>query len=318
MLSEIKQKYHNLNEKEDLPIFLQPFWLDATVGDAWDVALVEKGGQVIGAMPYTTTKRLNSLTYLGQPSLTQHLGPWIRPSTGKYAKQLAREKGVMQSLIQQLPAYDSFRQNWSYTTQNWLPFYWKGFEQTTGYTYVLERLYNLDSVFDGFQDKVRTDIRKAEGRNRLVVQADTALEDFIGLNKKVFQRQSLEVANNEHFINRLVTEAKKHNSVKWFVAYDEQERPHAGVLIVWDKHSAYYLMGGGDPELRNSGATSLCMWEAIKFASKVTKRFDFEGSMIEPIERFFRGFGAVQKPYFQISHTPNRWLRLAKALKAAR
>ncbi|KZZ15518.1 hypothetical protein A3751_17170 [Oleiphilus sp. HI0080] len=60
------------------------------------------------------------------------------------------------------------------------------------------------------------------------------------------------------------------------------------------------------------------MWEAIKFASTVTKRFDFEGSMIEPIERFFRGFGAMQKPYFQISHTPNRWLRLAKALKAAR
>lgn len=318
MMSRQREIYEELCRKQDLPIFLQPFWLDATAGDAWDVALVEKGGQVIGAMPYTINRRLSSLVYLGQPSLTQHLGPWIRPSAGKYAKQLAREKEVMQGLIRQLPVYDSFLQNWSYTNQNWLPFYWSGFEQTTGYTYVLEDLGDLDSIFDGFQDKVRTDIRKAKGRNRLVVQADAALEDFIELNKKVFKRQSLEVANNESFVNRLITEAQKHNSVKWFVAYDEQKRPHAGVLIVWDKHSAYYLMGGGDPELRNSGATSLCMWEAIKFASTVTKSFDFEGSMIEPIERFFRGFGAVQKPYFQISHTPNRWLRLAKALKVAR
>lgn len=318
MLSDSKQKYLALSKKEDLPIFLKPFWLDATAGDAWDVALVENGVEVIGAMPYTIRKRFGSLTYLGQPSLTQHLGPWVRPSAGKYAKKLGREKDVMEGLIQQLPAYDSFRQNWSYTNQNWLPFYWGGFEQTTGYTYVIENLINLDAVFDGFQDKVRTDIRKAEGRNRLIINADAPLKDFIGLNQKVFQRQSLEVANDENFITRLVTKTQQHNSVKWFVAYDEQKRPHAGVLIVWDKYSAYYVLGGGDPELRNSGATSLCMWEAIKFAATVTKSFDFEGSMIEPIERFFRGFGAVQKPYFQISHTPNRWLRIAKAFKAAR
>ncbi|KZY86898.1 methicillin resistance protein [Oleiphilus sp. HI0071] len=269
-------------------------------------------------MPYTTTKRLNSLTYLGQPSLTQHLGPWIRPSTGKYAKQLAREKDVMQSLIQQLPAYDSFRQNWSYTNQNWLPFYWKGFEQTTGYTYVLESLDDLNSVFDGFQENIRREIRKAQGRVKITVKSDVPLEEFLALNQKTFARQDMQMANDRSFVNSLVEACMKKQGVKWFVAYDEQERPHAGVLIVWDKHSAYYLMGGGDPELRNSGATSLCMWEAIKFASTVTKRFDFEGSMIEPIERFFRGFGAMQKPYFQISHTPNRWLRLAKALKAAR
>jgi hypothetical protein len=29
-------------------------------------------------------------------------------------------------------------------------------------------------------------------------------------------------------------------------------------------------------------------------------KFDFEGSMIEPIERVFRGFGAIQIPYLQV------------------
>ena len=58
--------------------------------------------------------------------------------------------------------------------------------------------------------------------------------------------------------------------------------------------SAYDLMGGSDPSLRTSGAMSLLMWEAIKFAGQVTRRFDFEGSMLQPVERFFRAFGGRQ------------------------
>ena len=102
---------------------------------------------------------------------------------------------------------------------------------------------------------------------------------------------------------------------KILIAEDEQGRRHAGVYIVWDNTSAYYLMGGGDPDLRNSGATSLCMWEAIQFASTVTQRFDFEGSMMEPVEKFFRAFGATQTPYFSISKTPSRLLKTAIFLR---
>ena len=81
----------------------------------------------------------------------------------------------------------------------------------------------------------------------------------------------------------------------------------SAIYIVWDANSAYYLLGGSDPNFRSSGANSLLLWEAIKFASGVTKRFDFEGSMIEPIERYFRGFGATQKPYLSISKTTLRY-----------
>ena len=75
-------------------------------------------------------------------------------------------------------------------------------------------------------------------------------------------------------------------------------------------------MGGSDPDIRSSGANSLCLWEAIKFSKIVTKSFDFEGSMIEPIERFMRAFGSSQTPFFEVSFTPNRFLRTAKFLKS--
>ena len=59
-------------------------------------------------------------------------------------------------------------------------------------------------------------------------------------------------------------------------------------------------MGGSNPFFRNSQAISLLMWDAIQFTHKEKKSFDFEGSMIEPIERFFRSFGSSPKNYFQI------------------
>ena len=38
----------------------------------------------------------------------------------------------------------------------------------------------------------------------------------------------------------------------------------------------------------------------------VTEKFDFEGSVVEPVERFFRGFGGTLRPYFRITRFSRR------------
>ena len=81
-------------------------------------------------------------------------------------------------------------------------------------------------------------------------------------------------------------------------------------LLAWDADSAYYLAGAVDPKNKNTGAMSLLMWTAIQFSSGVTNQFNFEGGMVEPIERFFRSFGAKQTPYFEIRKTNSRLLKL--------
>ena len=89
---------------------------------------------------------------------------------------------------------------------------------------------------------------------------------------------------------------------------DSQGRIHAASYFVYDEKCCYYLIGGGDPELRTSGASSLLMWEGIKFASTVSGSFDFEGSMIEPIERFFRAFGDT----LLAGYTSERYTKLCR------
>ncbi|MFV9997581.1 MAG: GNAT family N-acetyltransferase [Arsenophonus endosymbiont of Dermacentor nuttalli] len=311
-----KEKYRQLCKREStIPVFSQAWWLDAVAGENWDVAVVDKGEEIQAVMPYVLKKRYGQ-TVLTQPPLTQHLGPWLRATKAKYAKSLVREKDLLQALIDQLPIYTLYAQNWGPNNTNWLPLYWRGFKQTTRYTYRIEKLTDLDEVWAGFQENIKTDIRKAKNRFNITVQNDLSVEQFLHINEKTFLRQGKKLPYGHHLVQRIDQAAVANNARKIFIAVDNEGRHHAAVYLIWDRHSAYYWMGGGDPELRNSGATSLCMWEAINFASTVTEKFDFEGSMIEPIERFFRGFGAIQTPYFQIWHAPSNLIKFAMFLRS--
>ena len=311
-----KEQYINLcKEEKSLSFFSRNWWLDSVCGeDNWNVVIIKKDNVIIGAMPYYKRSRMG-MKIISQPPLTPFLGPWIRPLKAKYCNQLAYQKEVLSQIIHNLPNYDHFIQNFHYDIKNFLPFYWNNFNQKTFYTYTLEDLSNLDVVFSNFRENIKTDIRKASNRFSLHVRTDLTIDDFLVLNHKTFQRQQKSPPYDDEFIKKLDQACQKQECRKIFIAEDDQGRHHAGVYIVWDENSAYYLMGGGDPNLRTSGATSLCMWEAICYASKVTKKFDFEGSMIEPVERFFRSFGALQTPYFQISKTPSKLLRIGNFLR---
>lgn len=312
----MKSRYIALSESEpSIPLFSRPWWLDAMAGeDGWDVVVVEKGGELHASLPFVR-KRLYGFTVVGQPILTQHLGPWIKPMSGKYATELARQKDLYSELIAGLPRFDRYLQNWAPARDNWLPFYWQGFKQTTRYTYVLPDLSDESALWDGLQQNIRREIRKAAERFAIQVRTDLNIADFYALNRQVFERQGMPAPYSLEHLKRLDDACVRRECRRIFVAQDSEGRRHAAVYLVWDENSAYYLMGGGDPKLRSSGATSLCMWEAIRFAATVTKRFDFEGSMLEPVERFFRGFGAIQVPYFSISKTPSRLLSAALLLK---
>jgi len=288
---------------QDHAIFRQPWWLDAVAPGRWNEVVVKKGEELAARLPYVVGKRAG-LTFLEMPPLTQFLGPWLRPSEAKTARRLASEKDLMTELIQGLPRFDHFRQNFHHSITNWLPFYWKGFTQTARYTYRLEDLSDFDKLWSEFAENVRRAVRKAE--KGLAVRADLGIEDFIRLNELTFSRQGTKMPYSSDLVRRLDSACAERGVRKMFFAEDAEGCVHAALYIIWDSEAAYNLMLGSDPDVRGSGASTLVMWEAIKFASTVTKAFDFEGSMIESIERSFRSYGASQVSYSQVSRMSRR------------
>lgn len=292
-------------------LFHQPWWLEAVAPGHWSAVEVREGGLLRARLPYVTWKRYG-LNLITRPPLTPTLGPWLEPSKAKQARRLRREKDLIEALLAQLPQASRTSITCQPSFVNVLPFHWAGFDLAVRFTYLLPDLSDMDAIWDGLDSNIRSDIRKAE--RSLRVTTDLSLDQFLETYEKTFLRQGQSLPLRHTWYHRLDQALETVGRRRMFFAVDSQERVHAVAYLVWDDQRAYYLLGGGDPALRNSGASSLLIWKAIQFSATVSRSFDFEGSMVEAIERFFRGFGAVQTPYYVATRTPSRLMKAASIL----
>jgi hypothetical protein len=294
-------------------IFAHRWWLDAVAPRMYEILEVSKQGQIKAAWPLVRLIKGEG-KYVYMPPLTQKLGILFAPTEAKPVEVASTNQSLAGELIEKVGKTVSFHQNFHENFTDWLPFYWQGYTQTTRYTYVLEDISDPTGLWVGMRPHHRRDIRRA-GRLGIRIRDDLQLEQFLELNRKTFARQGLQPLASDDTICRLDDACNNNAGRKIFSGVDALGRVHAAVYIAWVGSTAYYMMGGSEPELRGSGAQLLALWEAIKFASTIVQRFDFEGSMIPQVERVFRGFGAIQRPYFAISKAPppNIIQRFAKA-----
>ena len=297
-------------------VFSEEWWLDAvSINGEWGREDIFENGKLVASFPWYLKKKIG-FKYLCMPPMTQSLGPYIdHPNNVKYAQKLSREKYLVNELIDKLPYFDHFEQAFSVELTNWLPFYWRGFSQTTLYTYRLSNIRNQENLWKGLQTKIRTDIRKAK-KIGVNIEISDDIENFIELNSKTFLNKGLKNPYSNELIKRIYYASIKNNSGALFLAKGLDGKTHAGIFLIWNKYCSYYLLGAGDQNLRNSGATSLTIWEGIKYVSQFTDIFDFEGSMNPSIESFFRGFGAYQVPYHFVKRTNSKILSLFKSTKS--
>ena len=122
---------------------------------------------------------------------------------------------------------------------NWLPFYWRGFEQTTRYTYVIEPLADLERVWSEFSKKLRWEIRKAQ--KQLTLRTDLGIERFLDINALTFKRQGLDIPYGRDVVRRVDVACAKHQARRMFFAEDARGRTHVAKYVAWNEVSAYYL-----------------------------------------------------------------------------
>lgn len=288
--------------KDSIPcvnsVFEQPWWLEAVAPGHWDAAEIEQEGKIIARLPYIKTKRLG-YKILGMPEYTQTLGYWIDDTGAKNARRFARKKDLISELIGKLPKTYNIDLDLDHSCDYLFPFNWKGFNLQVAYSYRIEDIHNPEVIWNGLADNIRREIKKAQ--KIVKIEDNHTIEDIILMQGKTFERQGRNSHKSDELLRRIDKAASDHDARKLLCAVDAEGRIHAASYFIYDSKCCYYLIGGGDPELRNSGASSLLMWEGINFASTVSHSFDFEGSMIEPIERFFRAFGGTPTPYWRVT-----------------
>lgn len=292
---------------------MQDWYLDAVCegGGAWDAIVLEKGGQVVAVWPYFLKKKW-LWQYVAMPPLARMMGPYVLPEW----RNLRKEPALMEEMIGLLPPrLSAFEQDFPYTVGNWLPFFWKGFRQTTRYSYLL-KIGDLDKTWKNMAADYRNQ-KIPRAQQQVEVKTGCLPEEFIRIHNSGFERKGMRPPVASSLLLRLDAALAEHGQREIFMAVDRQTGAlHSVGYLAWDARSAYLLMAGDAPELRASGAGIFLIWEMIRYSQEVLQLpvFDFLGSMIQPVERVRRQFGAVQQPYFRLRREGAKLFRLGKML----
>ena len=302
-----KEAYIAFCERQPaLPLFLQPWWLDAVTapdGKVWEVLLARnKKGEIEAVMPFVTGRKFG-LRFAITPQLTQYTGLWIVDKEGEsITDRLSREKHLQNDIIQQLQALrlSYFNLSFPLNYTNWQPFFWAGYQQETHYTYRIENLKDTQTVWEHFDYAKQKQIRKAQDAGITVDYAMSADELYDLQCLQLQERGSSDILSRP--LVRSVVESTLNRKQGLIArAKDSNGQTHAAIFVVWNNQCAWELISAIHPDFRASGASTLVVWETMQNLADKTATWDFEGSMIETVENSFRQFGGVQCPYFSIT-----------------
>lgn len=300
-----KEAFKRFSEQNNTTLFGSYTWWNKVVKDQWDVLLYKKGDVVLACMPYLLRSKWGQKAII-PPMLTPYQSiSYALPPDGKSSKQLSFIRKAQESLIEQLPASALFLRQFDTSESYLLPFHWKDYELKVRYTYLLDTQLSDSELFANLKDSLRREIKKAQSFGVLTTtQKADKLFQLKQLNANVYNEPlNYDLAYLSRIANLQIENKAQIQEIS------ANNRTIASLLVCWDNHQLYYICGALDPEYRNSGALSWLLWEAILLAKSKGLVFNFEGSMIKSIERYFANFGASPTPFYEVKKVNNQFLK---------
>jgi len=258
-------------------------------------AIIISDGDWMAVFPFER-KQKYFVHYSFPPMFTQYLGPVISPDHENITQELSemialRFKKMGRSLIANFSPDYSHQASW----QN------AGFKIAERMTYWLDLDRSFANVQKGFSENIRRNIKK--GQRRFEVRSNEMPIEI-----------AIDLFRNEVGSALAISSTQYNGYLKWITSLQTQKRAtiyssqlpdgsYAGFVIIIEsgKHRIY-SMGALLASERNSGLSPLLLSSAITDAiDEGASIFDFEGSMIEGIARFFKSFGSNKVRYNSVS-----------------
>lgn len=261
--------------------------------------LFDEGENLVGGLALHHARRWG-LDVVRSAPFTPTCGPFLAVKSQHPVAVLEERRKALDCLVQFLrarrPALCMLPLDQRITDA--LPFFWDRYKVIPHYTYLLDLTPAPEQLLRNLSAERRKNISKAQ-RDGLQVRQTTDMRVVLELVLATFARQqkSLDRAGLEGILFRY---ANPENSFAFVTYRDDQ--PIAACFVVHGGTTAYYLLGGYRAEERHHGAGAAAMFAAIRHAQALgLKTFDFEGSVIPEIERYFRGFGGQLTPYLTVN-----------------
>jgi hypothetical protein len=279
-------------------LFARPSWMNSIPSSAFGI-FTEEGRLLGGFLLWEQT--VFGLRILRTPPFHASIGPFLVPELMESGlKSRDRHRKVLEELASFLlsrhPALISVTLD--HRHQDMLAFLWRGCKVSPGLTYLLDLRQSEAALHTGQSAQRRQQLRRSE-KAGVAITVDQSLEAVQRLVGVTFGRQGKALPPN--LLEGLFRELRQEEN--WYVVRGQVEGCDASAsLFVHSRHTAYHLFGGYDPRLRSTQAGAAVMWQAILHAKAIgMQTFDFEGSMLPAVERFYSDFGGEPRHPFRIT-----------------
>jgi len=296
----IKEVTKQLLTEKSSSVFLTENWLNLFDNNLKCFGIFNKDNKIIGGFAMYVEKKAGFLKYYRNLFYTPTINLFFENKAQNKAKLLSENKKVLTLIadfFSKLP-YHIFSVYLPNQYIDMQPFFWKGFKTIPNYTYLLDLNQEISAIEKGFSTERRNDIKKAIKDNVETKQcSDYKIVEKLIMN--TFDRKEKSV--DKEMIHKILFEFANTENSFAFVSY-QNEKPIAASFCIFDNEKSYYLLGGYDSENKHQGAGALAVFNAIKHSKELgINKFDFEGSMLPEVEKYFRGFGGDLTPYYSIN-----------------
>lgn len=278
---------------DQLPVFYQPWWLDA-VSTQWDIVVLYKGSKPVLVWPYTIEKKW-MLRLMRTPRLTPVLGP--------YFLEHIVDNALLEQAYKLLPKAAYHILTPPISTDLSAFFEAKSYTSFAKRTYLIDLKPELADISTAVEKKRMKLILKAD-KELSVIETQLNVPLFNKWLSDTFERQGHKYALTPQFIAAVDLAARTHHSCLCLEARDTAGNILAIQWFLYDRNCMYYMLSAINPELKHPSAAALLLWKAICKAKELgLEYFDFEGSSIPGIEFFFKSFGGQRVDYRVYSRT---------------
>jgi hypothetical protein len=301
-------KYRAFTLSKLCPLFLQPWWYDATCGQGgWQVALArDQDGRITAAWPF----RYRTQWGIGRISLPP-MTPWSGIVSGIHwpadtfeRKINSHYRKTMETLIQQLPPHLLLHQTFLGPAPHPLPLHWAGYRERSSWTYLLPDLSSETKLWAGFRHNTRKNI--AKGMRNCLVDTTMDPQEFQHFHAQVWRSKSQHPDLDPAVWPGLTQAILEHGCGRIYRSRDNKGQTHAALFLLWDHERANVWLSASDPAHYGTGAMYALYWAAIRDHIGSGKCFDFEGGMLQGPETTYAAFGAERRPLHTYTFIKNR------------
>ena len=272
-------------------------WYLDNVAEYWDGLVLDDYQAVF---PLVFSEKY-SFPYLYQPFFAQQLGLFsLKPITQR----------LMHEFLEAIPGRFRFVEiniNFLNQTQH------DDYEFWPKTNLVLELKNSYDLLKKNYSNNTKRNLKKAMGSELKFVQGLKPEEVVQFFRNHVGVRIKELKDKHYHSLHRIIYKSMHYNLGKTFGIYNRKNELCSTGFFLYGKNRIINLLPATNEKGKQNGAGFFIIDQIVQQHSGKPLTFDFEGSSIDSIAKFYKGFGASDIGYWQMKRNNLPWF--AKILK---